>query len=93
MATAQYTKALSHCAKFVDLVPDDVKKVSLNLNLALAYLMLQNVDQSLRVMNEAMSLEPAQSNPKAFFRRATVYYKKKNWEAAKKDVHVSNSGR
>ena len=91
MAAARYTKALSHCAKFVDLAPDDVKevnelKVSLNLNLALAYLKLQNVDQSLRVMNEAMSLEPAQSNPKAFFRRATVYYEKKNWEAAKKDV-------
>ena len=55
-AAARYTKALSHCAKFVDLSPDDIEevngvKLSLNLNLALAYIKLQNPDQALRVCN------------------------------------------
>ena len=88
-AAARYTKALSHCAKFVDLSPDDIEevnsvKLSLNLNLALAYLKLENPDQALRVCNEALAIQD--NHAKALYRRASVYYEKKNWDLANKDV-------
>ncbi|CAB9507293.1 70 kDa protein [Seminavis robusta] len=88
-AAARYTKALTHCAKFVDLAPDDVKevtalKVTLNLNLALAYTKMDNVDQALRVCNEALSLDD--TSAKAYYRRASVFYEKKRWDDAKKDI-------
>ena len=88
-AAARYTKALTHCAKFVDLGPDDLKevndvKLSLNLNLALAYLKLQNPDQALRVCNEALTID--ENSPKALYRRASVYFEKKNWDSAKGDI-------
>ena len=89
-AAARYTKALTHCAKFVDLAPDDVTevtalKLTLNLNLALAYMKLENADQALRVCNEAVALGDGIS-AKAFFRRASVFYEKKRWDDAKADV-------
>jgi tetratricopeptide (TPR) repeat protein len=88
-AAARYTKALTHCAKFVDLSPDDAKevndlKVTLNLNLALAYTKLENLDQALRVTNEALGL--TDDSAKAFYRRAAIYFEKKRWDDAKKDV-------
>jgi molecular chaperone DnaK (HSP70) len=91
-AAARYTKALSHCAKFVDLSPNDVTevnavKLSLNLNLALAYLKLENPDQALRVCNEALTIDDKSS--KALFRRASVYYEKKQWDLANKDAKVA----
>merc|ERR1712137_864564 len=84
-AAARYTKALTHCAKFVDLSPDDIEevngvKLSLNLNLALAYIKLQKLDQALRVCNEALAID--ESSTKALYRRASVYYEKKNWDSA-----------
>ena len=91
-AAARYTKALSHCAKFVDLSPEDIEevngvKLSLNLNLALAYLKLENPDQALRVCNEAIGIDD--SNTKALYRRASVYYEKKSWDLANKDVKAA----
>jgi molecular chaperone DnaK (HSP70) len=88
-AAARYTKALSHCAKFVDLSPADTEevngvKLSLNLNLSLAYLKLQNSDQALRVCNDALAIDD--NNTKALYRRASVYYERKNWDSANKDV-------
>ncbi|KAL3936474.1 MAG: hypothetical protein SGBAC_008212 [Bacillariaceae sp.] len=88
-AAARYTKALSHCAKFVDLSPDDMEevnavKLSLNLNLALSYTKLQNPDQALRVCNEAITID--ENSPKALYRRASIYYEKKRWDDANKDV-------
>jgi heat shock protein 4 len=88
-AAARYTKALSHCAKFVDLSPDDgeeVKavKLSLNLNLAFAYLKLENLDQALRVCNDALAIDG--ENTKALYRRASVYYEKNKWGEANKDI-------
>jgi len=88
-AAARYSKALTHCAKFVDLSPGDIEevngvKLSLNLNLALAYLKIKNPDQALRVCNEALSID--ENSLKALYRRASVYYEKKNWDAANKDV-------
>jgi tetratricopeptide (TPR) repeat protein len=93
-AAARYTKALSHCAKFVDLSPEDLTevngiKLSLNLNLALAYFKLENYDQALRVCNDALELDP--DSAKALYRRASVYYEKKNWEAASKDIKKASS--
>lgn len=93
-AAARYTKALSHCAKFVDLSPDDTEevnavKLSLNLNLALAYTKLGNMDQALRVCNDALAIDG--ENTKALYRRATVYYEKKKFDLAKKDATKAES--
>jgi len=88
-AAARYAKALSHCAKFVDLGPDDQVevnevKLTLNLNLALAYLKMQNPDQALRYSNDALAID--ENHTKALYRRASVYYEKKNWDGASKDL-------
>jgi molecular chaperone DnaK (HSP70) len=88
-AAARYTKALTHCSKFVDLNPDDATevkniKVTLNLNLALAYCKLENYDQALRVCNDALSLDKV--NVKALYRRSSVYFEKKKWDEAKQDI-------
>jgi tetratricopeptide (TPR) repeat protein len=88
-AAARYTKALTHCAKFVDLSPQDTEevnelKVTLNLNLALAYTKMSNLNQALRCTNEALNL--TYTNPKAFYRRASIYYEKKKWDDAKADI-------
>lgn len=93
-AAARYTKALSHCAKFVDLSPEDLEevkgvKLSLNLNLALAYFKLEKFDQSLRVCNEAIHIDDA--SVKALYRRATVFYEKKRWDDASKDLKKASS--
>eukprot|EP00977_Amphora_coffeiformis_P003434 scaffold638_cov168-Amphora_coffeaeformis.AAC.16 len=94
-AAARYTKALSHCAKFVDLSPEDAEevkgvKLSLNLNLALAYSKLQNFDQALRVCTDALAIDG--ENTKALYRRASVYYEKKNWDKAKADIRKAEAG-
>ena len=88
-AAARYAKALSHCAKFVDLNPEDAKevndvKLTLNLNLALAYMKMENPDQALRYANDALVID--ENHGKALYRRASVYYEKKNWEGASKDL-------
>jgi molecular chaperone DnaK (HSP70) len=93
-AAARYTKALSHCAKFVDLNPDDVTevnalKLSLNLNLALAYLKLENPDQALRVCNDALAID--ENSAKALYRRASIYCEKNNWDGANKDTKKAAS--
>ena len=93
-AAARYTKALTHCAKFVDLSPDDLKevndvKLSLNLNLALAYLKLENPDQALRVCNEALAID--ENSAKALYRRASVYVEKRNWDGAKADLKKASA--
>jgi len=88
-AAARYAKALSHCAKFVDLNPEDAKEVNdvrltLNLNLALAYMKMENPDQALRYANDALVID--ENHGKALYRRASVYFEKKNWEGASKDL-------
>lgn len=88
-AAARYTKALSHCAKFVDLSPEDLEevngvKLSLNLNLALAYMKLEKPEQALRVCNDAINID--ENSAKALYRRASVYYELKKWDDAKKDA-------
>jgi tetratricopeptide (TPR) repeat protein len=94
-AAARHTKALSHCAKFVDLNPDDLEEVtavmlSLNLNLALASCKLENYDQALRVCDEAVVLDP--NSAKALHRRASVFCEKKRWSAAMADVTSALKG-
>jgi len=88
-AAARYTKALSHCAKFVDLSPKDTTevdsvKLSLNLNLALAYTKLKNMSQALRVCNDALLIDA--ESVKALYRRALVKYEIKHYDKAKEDV-------
>jgi len=88
-AAARYTKALSHCYKFVDLSPDDQKevnavKLSVNLNLALSYMKLQNPNQALRVCNDALGID--ENSVKALYRRASVHYELKKYDLAKADV-------
>ena len=79
----------------MDLNPDDLEevngmKLTLNLNLALAYLKLQNTDQALRYCNDALAIDA--DHTKALFRRASVYYEKKNWEDALKDLKKALNG-
>ena len=88
-AAARYVKALSHCAKFHDLGPEDQEevngvKLSLNLNLALAYFKLEKYDNALRACNEALAIDG--DSTKALFRRASVYYEMKKFEDAKNDL-------
>mmetsp|Transcript_1190 Transcript_1190/g.2102 ORF Transcript_1190/g.2102 Transcript_1190/m.2102 type:complete len:730 (+) Transcript_1190:311-2500(+) len=89
-AAARYVKALSHCAKFHDLGPEDQEevngtKLSLNLNLALAYFKLEKYDNALRACNEALAIDG--DSTKALFRRASVYYEMKKFEDAKSDLN------
>ena len=88
-AGARYSKALTHCAKFFDLSPEqeqEVKdlKLSLHLNLALAYIKLEKYDQAENSCNDALKLDEA--NVKALYRRATVLYQKKKFDDATRDL-------
>lgn len=88
-AAARYHKALTHAAKFFDLTPADeaeVKavKATLYLNLASCYLKLELWDQALRNCTDALELEP--TSVKAFFRRASAYDGKKDWNNAMVDA-------
>lgn len=85
-AAARYHKALTHSAKFFDLSPDDeveVKgvKATLHLNLASCYLKLESWDQVIRNCEDALSFDPDNAaQTKAYFRRATAYEGKKDWD-------------
>ena len=59
-------------------------KLTLNMNLGLAYLKMKNPEQALRYCNDALAIDA--SHTKALYRRASVYYEKKNWTAAAKDL-------
>jgi len=88
-AAARYHKALTHAAKFFDLTAEDeaeVKavKTTLYLNLASCYLKLEIWDQALRNSSDALELEP--TSVKAFFRRASAYDGKKDWNNAMADA-------
>ena len=88
-AAARYVKALSHCAKFFDLTPDQDEevravKLSLNLNLALAYTKLEKLDNALRAADEALAIDA--SSTKGLFRRASIYYEQKKYDEAKRDI-------
>ena len=88
-AAARYVKALSHCAKFFDLTPgqdEEVRavKLSLNLNLALAYTKLEKLDNALRAADEALAIDA--TSTKGLFRRASICYEQKKYDEAKRDV-------
>jgi tetratricopeptide (TPR) repeat protein len=94
-AAARYAKALSHCNKFVDLSPDDIQevhsiKLTLNLNLSMMWIKLQDYDQALRYCNDALAMD--ESNMKGLYRRASVYYEQKNWEGASTDLKNALKG-
>jgi len=88
-AAARYAKALTHCTKFFDLSPveeQEVKdvKLSLYLNIALAYIKLEKMDNALQSCNDALKLD--ETNGKALYRRATVLYQKRKFDDAIKDL-------
>jgi len=88
-AAARYAKALSHCSKFFDLSPEEKKevdaiKLSLHLNMSLAYIKLEKPDNALRSCNDALDLEP--ENVKALYRRAKIYFDKKKWDDCGRDL-------
>eukprot|EP00578_Thalassiosira_sp_NH16_P020580 CAMPEP_0181097932 /NCGR_PEP_ID=MMETSP1071-20121207/11839_1 /TAXON_ID=35127 /ORGANISM="Thalassiosira sp., Strain NH16" /LENGTH=777 /DNA_ID=CAMNT_0023180459 /DNA_START=18 /DNA_END=2354 /DNA_ORIENTATION=- len=88
-AAARYAKALTHCSKFFDLKPEDetevrAVKMSLNLNMALAYIKLEKLDNALRCCNDVLGLDG--KNVKALYRRATVLYQKRKFDDAMKDL-------
>jgi tetratricopeptide (TPR) repeat protein len=87
-AAARYHKALTHIAKFFDLSPEDqvevaALKLSLYLNLSQCYIKLENWDNALRNVEDALAIDS--NNSKAIFRRATVLEAKKDYEKALKD--------
>lgn len=59
-------------------------RLALHLNLAQCWLKLEQPEQTLKHANEALTIDP--ENPKALFRRAMVYEKKKEFELAKEDL-------
>ena len=88
-AAARYAKALTHCSKFFDLSPDEQKevnetKLSLYLNIALAYIKLEKLDNALQSCNDALKID--EKNTKALYRRATVLYQKRKFDDAVKDL-------
>mmetsp|Transcript_28544 Transcript_28544/g.60504 ORF Transcript_28544/g.60504 Transcript_28544/m.60504 type:complete len:748 (+) Transcript_28544:113-2356(+) len=88
-AAARYAKALTHCSKLFDLSPDEEKevkevKLSLHLNLALAYIKLEKLDNARNSCDEALRLDAA--NVKALYRRATVSYQKRKFDDATEDL-------
>lgn len=88
-AAARYAKALTHCTKFFDLSPDETQevkevKLSLHLNMALAYIKLEKLDNANQACNEALKLDV--TNVKALYRRATVLYQKRKFDDAVKDL-------
>jgi len=88
-AAARYAKALTHCSKFFDLSPDEQKevddvKMSLYLNIALAYIKLEKLDNALQSCNDALKID--EKNTKALYRRATVLYQKRKFDDAVKDL-------
>lgn len=87
-AAARYVKALTHCGKFFDLSPVEEKeviemKLSLYLNVALAYIKLEKFDNAYQYCNDALSLDS--NNVKALYRRASVLYQKRKFDDAMKD--------
>lgn len=87
-AAARYVKALTHCGKFFDLSPVEEKevmemKLSLYLNVALAYIKLEKLDNAYQYCNDALSLDT--NNVKALYRRASVLYQKRKFDDAMRD--------
>ena len=88
-AAARYAKALTHCSKLFDLSPaeeDEVRevKLSLHLNASLAYIKLDKPDNALKSAESALELEP--DSVKALYRRASVYYQKRKFDDATRDL-------
>jgi tetratricopeptide (TPR) repeat protein len=88
-AAARYHKALTHASKFFDLSPEDeveVKalKATIYLNLTSCYIKMENWDQAMRNVSDAINLDD--KNPKAYFRRSLVYEAKKDWDKALIDI-------
>jgi choline-sulfatase len=89
LAAIHYTKALQYCAELVDSDPaaeekaKDVK-LSLFLNLALAYIKLDMFDDAMLPCDDALKLDT--TNVKALYRRATVLYQKHKFDDAIKDL-------
>ena len=88
-AAARYAKALSHCSKFFDLSPaqeDEMRdvKLSLYLNLALAYIKLEKLDNAMQSCDDALKLDS--KNTKALYRRASVLYQKRKFDDAMRDL-------
>lgn len=88
-AAARYAKALSHCSKFFDLSPaqeDETRdvKLSLYLNLALAYIKLEKLDNAMQSCDDALKLDS--KNTKALYRRASVLYQKRKFDDAMRDL-------
>jgi len=88
-AAARYAKALTHCAKFYDLSPQEEQevkdvKLSLYLNMAFSYIKLEKFDNAFASCNDALSIDP--KNVKALYRRATVQYEKRKFDDAITDL-------
>ena len=88
-ASLRYKRALQHCEKFFDLSAEDEKeveeiKLSLHLNLAMCHMKLDNHEYALKSLNTALEID--ECSIKALYRRALVMEKKKDFDAARKDL-------
>ncbi len=88
-AAARYAKALSHAAKLFDMSPAEEEearevRLSLHLNLALAYIKLEKLDNAMQSCDDALALDA--TNVKALYRRATVLYQKRKFDDAARDL-------
>eukprot|EP00164_Ancoracysta_twista_P004641 GFYU01006269.1.p1 GENE.GFYU01006269.1~~GFYU01006269.1.p1 ORF type:complete len:733 (-),score=300.70 GFYU01006269.1:144-2342(-) len=91
-AAQRYIKSLTHCEKFFDLSPDDIKevdalKLSLHLNLAMCFLKIEKWPKVIDNCNAALKLD--ENSAKALFRRAQAYEATKDYDAAKKDLKAA----
>ena len=59
-------------------------KLSLYLNLALAYIKLEKLDNAMQSCDDALKLDS--KNTKALYRRASVFYQKRKFDDAMRDL-------
>jgi tetratricopeptide (TPR) repeat protein len=90
-AAARYNKALTHAAKFFDLSPDqqsevDKVKVSLNLNMAMCYIKMENWLKVVMHCDDTLALPEQGGNPKALYRRGMAHEATKKYEEAQADL-------
>lgn len=89
-ASLRYKRALQHCDKFFDLSKEDEEEVeglkhTLHLNIAMCHIKLEAWEFGLEAVNKAIELNDGSC--KAFYRRALIYEKQKEFQKAKKDLN------
>merc|ERR1711934_981192 len=93
-AAIRYTKALNHLELIKDPTDEEREetrkvKLSLYLNLAMAFSKLKKFTKAIDNCRYALEIDP--KNPKALFRRATAYTEEKDYDKALADLEVAGT--